>query len=82
MPANRDHFPGYPTLRRVAHSGRYGRMELIEVNKTSDGFLIGQAMIGPENSPDRYLHSVFLGRSEDFPRHQPAAAKVRKLRHV
>lgn len=55
----RDHFPGYPNLKRVTHSDRYGRMELIDVTRTSDGYLIGTAKIGEgENS---YIHSVFIG---------------------
>ena len=64
MPANKDHFPGYPSLRKVAYSDRYGRTELLEVNETSDGFLIGQALIG--EGENRLFHSVFLGRAEDF----------------
>ena len=63
MPA-RDHFPGYPRLRRVAYSDRYGRMELLEVNKTSDGFLIGWALLG--EGENQCSHSVFLGRADDF----------------
>lgn len=54
-------FPGYPHLKRVCHSDQYGRMELIEVNRTSDGFLVGMAKIGAGG--DAYLHSVFLGRA-------------------
>ena len=54
-----DHFPGYPHLKRVAYNDRYGRMELIEVNRTSDGYLVGMAKIG--EGEDAYLHSVFLG---------------------
>lgn len=57
--AKKDSFPGYPHLKRVCHSDRYGRMELIEVNKTSDGFLMGWAKIG--TGKDAYMHSVFLG---------------------
>lgn len=52
-------FPGYPNLKRVTHSDRYGRMELLEVQRTSDGFLIGMAKIGTGEAA--YLHSVFLG---------------------
>jgi hypothetical protein len=40
----------------------YGRMELLEVNPTSDGFLIGMARVGKGKSA--YLHSVFLGRNK------------------
>lgn len=57
-------FPEYPRLRKIAHSERYGRMELIEVNETSDGFLMGHAMIGTGDSA--YCHSVFLGAVSDF----------------
>lgn len=56
-----DHFPGYPHLKRVAHSARYGRMELLSVTETSDGFLLGQAKIG--KGRNAYTHSVFLGRA-------------------
>ena len=53
-------FPEYPYLRRFAHSDRYGDMELLSVDKTSAGFLIGWARvhIGEENEHE---HSVFLG---------------------
>ena len=61
---NQDHFPGYPSLRRVIHSDRYGRIELLEVNETSDGFLLGQALIG--EGDDQYAHSVFLGTAAQF----------------
>ena len=56
----RDHFPGYPNLRRVAHSDRFGKMELLSVDRTSDGHLIGWARvhIGTE---DEHEHSIFLG---------------------
>ena len=57
--AARDHFPGYPNLKHVIQSDRYGRMELIEVNRTSDGYLIGTAKIG--EGDEVYMHSVFLG---------------------
>lgn len=55
-PVARDHFPGYPHLKRVCESPRYGRMELIEVSRTSDGFLVGMARF-----EDGSMHSVFLG---------------------
>lgn len=66
MNAKRDHFPGYPNLKRVAHSDRYGRMELLSVNETSDGFLIGMAKIG--KGKNAYMHSVFLGSAKDLRR--------------
>ena len=55
----------YPTLRRFATSERYGDMELLEVNETPDGFLIGFArvLIGAEGE---HYHSVFLGAADDF----------------
>lgn len=56
----RDSFPGYPHLRRVADTPR-GRAELLEVNRTSDGFLVGMARFGEGN--EAYIHSVFLGRA-------------------
>lgn len=52
-------FPGYPHLKKVCHSDQYGRMELLSVDVTSDGFLIGQAKIG--TGKHAYIHSVFLG---------------------
>lgn len=59
---DRDSFPGYPHLKRVAWSRQYGRMELLEVTRTSDGYLIGTARIGKGN--DSYIHSVFLGEAK------------------
>lgn len=53
----------YPNLRRHAETSR-GPTELIEVNETSDGFLIGTAKIGEGN--DAYHHSIFLGAVSDF----------------
>lgn len=55
----RDHFPGWPNLKRVTHSDCYGRMELLEVNRTSDGYLLGMARIG--EGEDSYIHSIFIG---------------------
>lgn len=52
-------FPGYPHLKRVAYNEHYGRMELLEVQRTSDGFLIGMALIG--EGKEQYMHSVLLG---------------------
>lgn len=57
-----DSFPGYPHLMRVCNSRKYGRMELLEVNRTSDGFLIGLAKIG--EGDEAYFHSVFLGKDK------------------
>ena len=58
-PDQPEHFPGYPYLLRFSQSDRYGKMELLSVDKTSDGFLIGWARvhIGEE---DEHEHSVFL----------------------
>jgi hypothetical protein len=61
MKGKRDSFPGYPHLKRVAQSAQYGRMELLDVNATSDGFLIGTARIGTGRAA--YIHSVFLGEN-------------------
>lgn len=63
-PKKRDHFPGYPNLKRVAHSDRYGRMELLSVERTSDGFLVGMAKIG--TGRNAYHHSVFLGSAKEL----------------
>ena len=55
----------YPTLRRFATNERYGDMELLSVEETSDGFLTGFArvLIG---QPGEHCHSVFLGAAADF----------------
>lgn len=58
----RDSFPGYPHLRRVTDTPR-GRATLLEVNRTSDGFLIGMARFG--EGDEAYIHSVFLGRAPE-----------------
>lgn len=63
MAKRKEHFPGYPYLKRVAYSDQYGRMELLEVTRTSDGFLIGYAKIG--EGEDAYCHSVFLGEAHE-----------------
>jgi len=60
--AVRNTFPGFPHLNRVAYDDRYGGIELIEVNRTSDGFLIGMALITPDDEASN-LHHVFLGRA-------------------
>ena len=54
----------FPKLKRVCNNSPRGRMELLEVNETSDGFLIGQAIIGEGN--EAYFHSVFLGAAADY----------------
>lgn len=61
----RAHFPGYPTLRRVTQSDHYGRMTLLSVSPTSDGFLLGHARIG--TGRNAYIHSVLIGRASDHP---------------
>jgi hypothetical protein len=60
-------FPGYPHLKRVIHHPHYGRMELLEVQRTSDGYLLGTAVIG--EGDEAYIHRVFLGLA---PRKAPA----------
>lgn len=65
--STRDHFPGYPHLKRVAH-GKLGRMELLSVTATSDGFLMGQAKIG--TGKNAYVRSVFIGRDPNYSRPQ------------
>jgi hypothetical protein len=56
--SDNDTFPGYPHLSRVGYSDRFGRMELLSVDKTSDGFLTGYARFEDGSS-----HSVFLGKA-------------------
>jgi hypothetical protein len=60
MAKRNESFPGYPHLMKVCHSERYGRMELLSVERTSDGYLTGYAKIG--TGKNAYTHSVFLGR--------------------
>ena len=48
----------YPGLCRQARTSR-GLCTLLEVNETSDGFLIGWARF--EQNGDTFEHSVFLG---------------------
>jgi hypothetical protein len=50
-----DSFPGYPSLKRRALTER-GYATLLEVNATSDGYLIGMAKFDSGE-----VHSVFLG---------------------
>jgi hypothetical protein len=38
-------------------------MEALEVNATSDGFLVGMALIG--EGDEHYMHSVFLGHAPE-----------------
>ena len=54
-----NHVPGYPHLKRVIHHPTYGRMEILSVSKTSDGYLIGFAKIG--EGKRAYHHSIFIG---------------------
>lgn len=61
----RDHFPGYPNLKRTAMTDR-GLATLIEVNKTSDGFLIGLATFEDDEGNVYDTHSVFLGSAAEF----------------
>ncbi len=56
-----EHFPGYPNLRQFATSDQYGEMELLSVERTSDGFLIGWARIHLGTDYE-FEHSVFLGK--------------------
>ena len=58
-------FPGYPHLKRVIDHPVYGRMELLDVQRTSDGYLVGTARIG--EGDQAYIHSVFLGRARRPP---------------
>lgn len=59
----------YPGLRKVTHSDRHGRMELLSVNITSDGFLVGWARIG--EGADAHEHSVFVGLASDYTKRKP-----------
>jgi hypothetical protein len=59
---NLDHFPGYPRLKRQAMTDR-GLATLHEVNRTSDGFLVGLATFEDEEGNVIDTHSVFLGEA-------------------
>ena len=56
-------FPGYPNLRRFVESDRYGLMELLSVEVTSDGFLTGFARLHV-GTDSEYCHSIFIGRAQ------------------
>lgn len=58
--AEPNHFPGYPNLKQHAYSDRYGHMELLSVDRTSDGHLIGWARVHI-GEPNEHEHSIFIG---------------------
>lgn len=64
MPAPKPFDPRFPRLPKVGHSNRYGRIELLSVSVTSDGFLIGWVRIG--KGKNAFNHSVLIGRAEDW----------------
>lgn len=56
----RNSFPGYPHLKAGwVHTDRYGEVKLVEVNRTSDGFLIGCA----KTRAGELVSNLFLGRA-------------------
>lgn len=57
-----EHVPGHPNLCRFAHSETYGDMELLSIERTSDGFLIGWARVHISEECE-HEHSVFLGQA-------------------
>ncbi len=54
----------YPRLRRQCQTQFRGLCTLLEVNETSDGFLMGWARF--EHGPDVFEHSIFLGAVSNF----------------
>lgn len=64
MPAPKPFDPRFPRLPKVRHSDRYGRIELLSLSVTSDGFLLGWAQIG--GGKNAFNHSVFLGQAEKW----------------
>lgn len=61
-----DHYPGYPSLRRVAMTDR-GLATIQSVTETSDGFLTGYAEFrDPDTGELLDFHSVFFGYTRDF----------------
>ena len=55
--AKRDSFPGYPHLKRRAYVPRYGWLTLVDVQRTSDGFLIGTA----RTDDGELVSNLFIG---------------------
>jgi len=58
-------FPGYPGLKRQAHTDR-GLATLLSVSQTSDGFLLGFATFENKDGEVYDTHSVFLGSAADY----------------
>ena len=57
----RNSFPGYPNVKAGwVHTDRYGEVKLVEVNETSDGFLIGTAI----DRDGEYVFGLFIGRKQ------------------
>lgn len=55
----RNSFPGHPHLKAGwVRTDRYGELKLVEVNRTSDGFLIGCA----KTRNGGLVSNLFLGR--------------------
>lgn len=56
----RNSFPGYPNIKAGwVHTDRYGEVKLIEINKTSDGFLIGTG----QTRSGELVFNLFIGRA-------------------
>jgi hypothetical protein len=54
------HFPGYPNIKSGwVHTDRYGDVKLVEITRTSDGFLIGTA----KNRRGQLVLNLFIGRA-------------------
>lgn len=60
MTTKRNHFPGYPNIKSSwVHTDRYGDVKLVEVNRTSDGYLIGTGKV----RSGALVLNLFLGRA-------------------
>jgi hypothetical protein len=54
----RKSFPGYPHIKAGwVPTDRYGEIKLVEISRTSDGFLIGTAV----TRSGEYVFNLFLG---------------------
>lgn len=56
----RNSFPGYPNIKAGwVPTSRYGDVKLVEINKTSDGYLIGTG----KTRSGEMVFNLFLGRA-------------------
>jgi len=56
----RNSFPGYPHVKAGwVRTDRYGEVKLVEVNETSDGYLIGTA----KTRSGELVFNLFIGKA-------------------